>query len=106
MRILFRRLDPGKNFPQALHHVNSRQFRQTVEGVARYDAAVIHRDPHVVDDHVPEMITLFHVCGALIYFDEADRPVGHDDVHTKIALCRDHFERVGLGADYVEQFIR
>lgn len=60
----------------------------------------------LVDDHVPEMVTLFHVCGALIYYDDADRPVGHDDVHTKIALCRDHFERVGLGGDYVEQFIR
>ena len=52
------------------------------------------------------MITLFHVSGALIYFDDAMRPCGHDDVHTKIELCRKHYERVGLGADYVRQFIR
>jgi 2,4'-dihydroxyacetophenone dioxygenase len=60
----------------------------------------------VVDDGVEEMITLFHVSGALVYYDEHDNPRGHDDVHTKIALCRGHFESVGLGADYVRQFIR
>jgi 2,4'-dihydroxyacetophenone dioxygenase len=60
----------------------------------------------VCDDDVDEMITLFHVCGALIYYDEAGRPCGHDDVHTKIELCRKHFAAVGLGEDYVDQFIR
>ena len=60
----------------------------------------------VVDENVDEMITLFHVVGALVYYDENDRPIQHDDVHTKIELCRAHFERVGLGADYVKQFIR
>lgn len=60
----------------------------------------------VVDEGVEEMITLFHVSGALIYYDEQDRPVGHDDVHTKIEMCRRYFEEVGLGADYVQQFIR
>jgi hypothetical protein len=54
----------------------------------------------------PEMITLFHVFGALVYYDENDRPVAHDDVHTKIEMCKQHFETVGLGADYVKQFIR
>lgn len=60
----------------------------------------------VVDDHIDEMITLFHVCGALIYYDDQDRASGHDDVHTKINLCRDHFAKVGLGEDFVDQFIR
>lgn len=60
----------------------------------------------VVDSDVEEMITLFHVCGALIYYDEFGRPAGHDDVHTKIEMCRRHFETVGLGAEYVELFIR
>ena len=32
--------------------------------------------------------------------------VALEDVFTKIDLCREHFERVGLGAHYVEQFIR
>lgn len=60
----------------------------------------------VVDSHVEEMITLFHVCGALIYLDEAGSTSGFDDVHVKIAMCQKHFEEVGLGADYVDQFVR
>ncbi len=60
----------------------------------------------VVDEGVEEMITLFHVCGALIYFDEQDRAVGHDDVHTKIEMCARHFSEVGLGDDFVTQFVR
>jgi quercetin dioxygenase-like cupin family protein len=59
----------------------------------------------VVDDGVDEMITLFFVSGALIYFDEQDRPVGHDDVHTKIELCRKHFVATGLGSEYVQRFV-
>ena len=60
----------------------------------------------VVDEGVEEMITLFRVFGALVYYDEDDNPVGHDDVHTKIEMCRAHFEKTGLGSDYVKQFIR
>ena len=60
----------------------------------------------VVDEDVEEMITLFHVNGALIYMDDDNNTVGFDNVHTKIELCRKHFEEVGLGPDYVEQFIR
>ena len=29
----------------------------------------------VVDEDVDEMITLFHVVGALVYYDENDRPI-------------------------------
>lgn len=58
----------------------------------------------VVDEG--EMITLFHVCGALIYVDETGKTSGYDDVHTKIALCRSHFDKVGLGANAVAPFIR
>jgi 2,4'-dihydroxyacetophenone dioxygenase len=60
----------------------------------------------VVDDDVDEMITLFHVRGTLIYMDQKNTPIGYDDVHSKLRLAREHFDRVGLGADYVEQFIR
>ena len=59
----------------------------------------------VVDD-CDEMITLFHVCGALIYVDEEGRQVGFDDVHTKIKMCRDHFEKVGLGEETLRALIR
>lgn len=60
----------------------------------------------VVDSGVEEMLTLFHVSGALIYVDENGKATTYDDVHTKIGMCRKHFTAVGLGADYVEQFIR
>ena len=60
----------------------------------------------VCDEGVEEMITLFHISGALIYLDEDHQTVGYDDVHKKIEMCMEHFERVGLGADFVERFIR
>ena len=60
----------------------------------------------VVDDDVEEMITLFHVCGAVIYYDEDNRPCGHDDVHKKIEMCRNHFRQVGLGEEALQQHIR
>lgn len=60
----------------------------------------------VVDDDTEEMITLFHVCGALIYYTEAGEPCGHDDVHTKLEMCRRHFAATGLGEDHVDQFVR
>src|SRR5438309_316397 len=50
----------------------------------------------LVVDAADEMITLFHVCGALIHIDESGEQVGFDDVHTKIALCRAHYHSVGL----------
>ena len=31
---------------------------------------------------------------------------GYDDVFTKIDLCKKHFKAVGLGEDFVDQFIR
>jgi 2,4'-dihydroxyacetophenone dioxygenase len=60
----------------------------------------------VVDEDVEEMITLFHVCGALIYIGDDGETCGYDDVHVKIDMCCRHFEAIGLGADYVKQFIR
>ena len=60
----------------------------------------------VVDEDVPEMITMFHVFGALIYMDEKGNQTSYDNVHTKIDLARKHFESSGLGADFVNQFIR
>jgi len=42
----------------------------------------------------------------MIYVDEKGQTVGYEDVFTKIELCRRHYGEVGLGADYVNQFIR
>ncbi len=60
----------------------------------------------VVDEGVEEMITFFNISGAMIYVDEDGRQTAYEDVHTKIAMCRDHYRNVGLGEDYVRQFIR
>lgn len=59
-----------------------------------------------IPDGVEEMATLFHVTGAYIYVDPDGRPTGVEDVFTKIANARAHYERVGLGANYVDGFIR
>ena len=60
----------------------------------------------VVPDDVEEMVTYFQVNGVMCYCDPWGKVVGYEDVFTKIDLCRAHFEDVGLGEDYVEQFIR
>ncbi|HET9821223.1 MAG TPA: 2,4'-dihydroxyacetophenone dioxygenase family protein [Burkholderiaceae bacterium] len=54
----------------------------------------------------PEMITFFNIAGAMVYVDEAGRQTGYEDVFTKIGMCRRHYVDVGLGADYVQQFVR
>ncbi len=60
----------------------------------------------VVPDDVDEMITLFQVTGVMYYVDPWGKPAGYEDVFTKIDMCRQHYEAVGLGADHVERFIR
>jgi 2,4'-dihydroxyacetophenone dioxygenase len=60
----------------------------------------------VVPNDVREMITLFHITGCMIYVDPWGKQTGYEDVFTKIAMCRQHYEDNGLGATFVEQFIR
>ena len=60
----------------------------------------------IVPDDVTEMMTFFQVNGAMIYVDPQGREIGYEDVHSKIELARQHFVAIGLGADYVKQFIR
>jgi 2,4'-dihydroxyacetophenone dioxygenase len=55
---------------------------------------------------VAEMITWFHVTGGYTYVDPEGTAVGYEDVFTKIEAARKHYEAIGLGADYVKQFIR
>jgi quercetin dioxygenase-like cupin family protein len=54
----------------------------------------------------PEMITFFNIQGAMIYVDDQNRQTGYEDVFTKIDLCRTHYRDNGLGASYVDAFIR
>jgi len=60
----------------------------------------------VVAADVPEMITLFQVNGAMIYVDPDGAVLGYEDAFTKIELCRKHYTAVGLGENFVDQFIR
>ena len=53
-----------------------------------------------------EMVTLFHITGAMIYLDEQNRVTAYEDVWTKIDMCRRHYESCGLGSQYLEQFLR
>ncbi|MER7717636.1 2,4'-dihydroxyacetophenone dioxygenase family protein [Streptomyces flaveolus] len=59
-----------------------------------------------VPDDCDEMVTFFNISGAMIYLDEQGRHIGYEDVFTKIRMCREHYAEVGLGADFVRQFIR
>jgi quercetin dioxygenase-like cupin family protein len=60
----------------------------------------------LVCDDDEEMITLFHVCGCLIYCDEEGKACGFDDVHTKIEMCRKHFADVGVDEQVLQKLIR
>ena len=60
----------------------------------------------VVREGVDEMITYFQVNGVMYYVDPRGKAVGYEDVFTKIDMCRKHFAEVGLGVDFVNQFIR
>ncbi len=60
----------------------------------------------VVPENVEEMITLFQVNGIMYYVDPWGKHQGYEDVFTKIEMCRKHYADVGLGADYVDQFVR
>ena len=55
---------------------------------------------------VKEMITLFHVTGAYIYVDVEGNAVGVEDVFSKLEKAREHYKKVGLGEEFVDQFIR
>jgi quercetin dioxygenase-like cupin family protein len=60
----------------------------------------------VVPEDVEEMITFFQVNGIMSYVDPWGKLLGYEDVFTKIDLCRKHFTNIGLGENYVDQFIR
>jgi hypothetical protein len=42
----------------------------------------------------------------MYYTDPDGNGTGYEDVFTKIAMCSAHYAAVGLGSDYVQQFIR
>jgi hypothetical protein len=42
----------------------------------------------------------------MYYVDPWGKHVGYEDVFTKVDLCGAHYEKVWLGRDLVQQFIR
>ena len=62
----------------------------------------------VVDEQAgaQEMITFFNIHGAMVYVDEAGKVTGYEDVFTKLEMCRKHYVEVGLGAAFVDQYVR
>jgi 2,4'-dihydroxyacetophenone dioxygenase len=60
----------------------------------------------VVPENVVEMATLFHVTGGYTYVDPQGAALGYEDVFTKLENARRHYERIGLGADHANRFLR
>lgn len=60
----------------------------------------------VAHHHPDPMLVHFNVKGPLIWLDEQGNSTGHFDVHDYIALARAHYEKVGLGAGYVDTLFR
>ncbi len=58
-----------------------------------------------VDDD-DEMQTVFFILGPTLYLDAQDRVTLIEDNFHLIQTARDHYVRVGLGAGFVNQFIR
>jgi len=52
------------------------------------------------------MITFFNISGCMYYVDAQGQNTGFEDVFTKIDMCRDYYVKAGLGADYIDQFVR
>lgn len=56
--------------------------------------------------HPDPMLVHFIVKGPLIWLDDKGQSVGHFDVHDYIALSRAHYEKIGIGAAYVDTLFR
>lgn len=60
----------------------------------------------VVDEEQDEMITLFQNHGSITYFHEDGTIDKVIDTFHYVNLAEAHFEKVGLGRDFVKHFIR
>ena len=57
-------------------------------------------------EHPDPMRVFFIVKGPLLWLDDNGDSVGHFDVHDYIALCRAHYDAVGIGSAYVDTLFR
>lgn len=60
----------------------------------------------VAYEHADPMKVFFIVSGPLIWLDENGESTGYFDVHNYIELCKAHYEKIGLGAAYIEKLFR
>jgi 2,4'-dihydroxyacetophenone dioxygenase len=60
----------------------------------------------VAYEHTDPMRVFFIVTGPLIWLDEAGNGAGHFDVHDYIAMCRAHYDKVGLGRERIDALFR
>jgi 2,4'-dihydroxyacetophenone dioxygenase len=60
----------------------------------------------VAYEHPDPMKVFFIVTGPLIWLDEEGNSAGHFDVHDYIAMCRAHYDKVGLGAGAINALFR
>jgi 2,4'-dihydroxyacetophenone dioxygenase len=52
------------------------------------------------------MLVHFNVKGPLIWLDENGDPEGTFDVFDYTRICNEHYQKVGIGADYVNTLFR
>jgi 2,4'-dihydroxyacetophenone dioxygenase len=52
------------------------------------------------------MKVTFNVTGPLIWLDENGQTSGVFDAFDYIALCKEHYEKVGLGAEHIDRLLR
>jgi 2,4'-dihydroxyacetophenone dioxygenase len=60
----------------------------------------------VVPEGCEEMLTVFHVTGALIYITPDGEPIGYDDVFTRLEKTRAHYRAAGLDDAEVDALVR
>lgn len=60
----------------------------------------------VAYDHPDPMRVFFIVTGPLLWLDDEGKVEGSFDVHDYIKLCREHYDKVGLGSDMIDKLIR
>jgi 2,4'-dihydroxyacetophenone dioxygenase len=60
----------------------------------------------VAYEHPDAMKVFFVVKGPVVWLDEKGESTGCYDVHNYIAMCREYYEKIELGPDYVTKLFR
>ena len=60
----------------------------------------------VAFEHKDPMKVFFIVSGPLIWLDDKGESAGYFDVFNYIDMCKEHYEKVGLGAATIESLFR